>query len=134
MSTTALCAVRTFTCAEYLRRLGHLIDGSTEIPVRRHPTIREIQEAVAKHFRTPLIEMWSARRCREVARPRQVSMYLCRCLTPRSMPEIGRHHGHRDHTTVLHAIRQVKKLRSKDREFDDAVATIRRQLEENSHA
>ena len=74
-------------------------------------------------YRIRKAEMTSARRAREVARPRQVAMYLSKQLTPRSLPEIGRRFGGRDHTTVIHAVRQIEKLRASDAELD---ADIRR--------
>lgn len=66
--------------------------------------ISDIQKAVARHYDIPLAEMTSARRARRIARPRQVAMYLAKRLTPRSMPEIGRRFGNRDHTTVIHGV------------------------------
>jgi chromosomal replication initiator protein len=80
-------------------------------------TVRAIQAVVAKHFDIRLQEMTSARRSREVARPRQIAMYLCRQFTPRSLPEIGRLFGNRDHTTVMHGIRKVLELNASDIEF-----------------
>ena len=77
----------------------------------RRVTIEEIQKRVAEHFNIRLADMHSARRARAVARPRQVAMYLAKQLTSRSLPEIGRKFGGRDHTTVLHACRKVAQLR-----------------------
>ena len=73
--------------------------------------------------------MTSARRAREVARPRQIAMYIAKQLTPRSLPEIGRRFGGRDHTTVIHAIKQIEKLRQIDAELDSDVRLLLRQLE-----
>ena len=73
--------------------------------------------------------MVSARRAREVARPRQIAMYLAKQLTPRSLPEIGRRFGGRDHTTVIHAVRQIEKLRASDSEIDHDVVALMRLLE-----
>ncbi|MEE8227522.1 MAG: chromosomal replication initiator protein DnaA, partial [Kiloniellales bacterium] len=70
----------------------------------RRVTIEEIQKRVAEHFNIRMADMHSARRARAVARPRQVAMYLAKQLTPRSLPEIGRKFGGRDHTTVMHAV------------------------------
>ena len=67
----------------------------------------EIQKRVCEHYRIRTAEMVSARRAREVARPRQVAMYLAKQLTSRSLPEIGRKFGGRDHTTVMHAYTRV---------------------------
>ena len=72
----------------------------------RKVTIEEIQKRVAEHFNIRLSEMYSSRRARAVARPRQIAMYLAKQLTARSLPEIGRKFGGRDHTTVMHAVRK----------------------------
>ncbi|MGF1550475.1 MAG: chromosomal replication initiator protein DnaA [Sphingomonadaceae bacterium] len=96
---------------------------------QRRISIDEIQTRVADHFRIRKAEMTSARRAREVARPRQVAMYLSKQLTPRSLPEIGRRFGGRDHTTVIHAVRQIEKLRAADPELDADIRLLTRQLE-----
>jgi chromosomal replication initiator protein len=96
---------------------------------QRRVTIDEIQRRVSDHYRIRQAEMSSARRAREVARPRQVAMYLAKQLTPRSLPEIGRRFGGRDHTTVIHAVRQIEKLRQTDAELDADVRLLMRQLE-----
>ncbi|HEV8027196.1 MAG TPA: helix-turn-helix domain-containing protein, partial [Stellaceae bacterium] len=64
-----------------------------------------------------------------VARPRQVAMYLCKQLTPRSLPEIGRKFGGRDHTTVMHAVRKIEELRGNDRTLAEDIELLRRMLE-----
>ena len=96
---------------------------------QRRVTIDEIQRRVSDHYRIRQAEMSSARRAREVARPRQVAMYLAKQLTPRSLPEIGRRFGGRDHTTVIHAVKQIEKLRQLDAELDADVRLLIRQLE-----
>ncbi|WP_203234650.1 chromosomal replication initiator protein DnaA [Sphingomonas solaris] len=96
---------------------------------QRRITIDEIQRRVCDHYRIKQTEMSSARRAREVARPRQVAMYLAKQLTPRSLPEIGRRFGGRDHTTVIHAVKQIEKLRAMDAELDADVRLLTRQLE-----
>ncbi len=96
---------------------------------QRRVTIDEIQRKVSDHYRIRQAEMSSARRAREVARPRQVAMYLAKQLTPRSLPEIGRRFGGRDHTTVIHAVKQIEKLRQTDAELDADVRLLIRQLE-----
>jgi chromosomal replication initiator protein len=95
----------------------------------RRVTIEEIQKRVAEHYNIRLSEMYSARRARAVARPRQVAMYLAKQLTARSLPEIGRKFGGRDHTTVMHAVRKVDELRSTDRGFAEDIDLLRRMLE-----
>jgi chromosomal replication initiator protein len=96
---------------------------------QRRISIDEIQTRVSDHYRIRKAEMTSARRAREVARPRQVAMYLSKQLTPRSLPEIGRRFGGRDHTTVIHAVRQIEKLRALDPELDSDIRLLTRQLE-----
>ena len=95
----------------------------------RRVTIEEIQKQVASHFNVRISDMHSARRARSVARPRQVAMYLAKQLTSRSLPEIGRKFGRRDHTTVMHAVRKVEELRGHDTTFDEDVELLRRMLE-----
>ena len=92
-------------------------------------TIEEIQKRVAAHFNIRVAEMHSARRSRAVARPRQIAMYLSKQLTQRSLPDIGRKFGGRDHTTVMHAVKKVDELRAADRHFDEDVDMLRRMLE-----
>ena len=95
----------------------------------RKVTIEEIQKRVAEHFNIRLSEMYSSRRARAVARPRQIAMYLAKQLTARSLPEIGRKFGGRDHTTVMHAVKKVEELRSIDNGFSEDVELLRRMLE-----
>ena len=95
----------------------------------RRVTIEEIQKKVAEHYSIRLTDMSSARRARAVARPRQVAMYLAKQLTSRSLPEIGRKFGNRDHTTVMHAVSRVSELMERDGAFAEDVELLRRLLE-----
>ncbi len=95
----------------------------------RRVTIEEIQKRVAQHFNIRTSDMHSARRARSVARPRQVAMYLAKQLTARSLPEIGRKFGGRDHTTVMHAVKKVDELREQDPSFAEDVELLRHMLE-----
>jgi len=95
----------------------------------RRVTIEEIQKRVAEHFNVRLSDMHSPRRARAVARPRQVAMYLAKQLTPRSLPEIGRKFGGRDHTTVMHAVRKIEELRAADSALSEDIDLLRRMLE-----
>jgi len=95
----------------------------------RRVTIEEIQKKVAEHYSIRLTDMSSARRARAVARPRQVAMYLAKQLTSRSLPEIGRKFGNRDHTTVMHAVSRVSELMERDGSFAEDVELLRRLLE-----
>ncbi|MGB7408038.1 MAG: chromosomal replication initiator protein DnaA [Pontixanthobacter sp.] len=96
---------------------------------RRRITIDEIQRTVCQFFRIDRSEMSSKRRARAVVRPRQVAMYLSKVLTPRSYPEIGRKFGGRDHSTVIHAVRLIEDLRTRDADMDGDVRSLLRQLE-----
>ncbi|MFZ9487171.1 MAG: chromosomal replication initiator protein DnaA [Alphaproteobacteria bacterium] len=95
----------------------------------RRVTIEEIQKRVAEHFAIRLADMHPPRRARAVARPRQVAMYLSKQLTSRSLPEIGRKFGGRDHTTVMHAVRKIEELRASDHGFAEDIDLLRRMLE-----
>ena len=95
----------------------------------RRITIDEIQKKVAEHYNVRVADMHSARRSRAVARPRQVAMYLAKQLTPRSLPEIGRKFGGRDHTTVIHAVRKIEELSAYDAAFREDVELLRRLLQ-----
>ena len=95
----------------------------------RRVTIDEIQRRVAEYFNVKMGDMLSARRARSVARPRQIAMYLSKQLTTRSLPEIGRKFGGRDHTTVIHAVRKIEQLRDEDAALDEDVDLLRRMLE-----
>ena len=95
----------------------------------RRVTIEEIQKRVAEHFNIRIADMHSARRARSVARPRQVAMYLAKQLTTRSLPEIGRKFGGRDHTTVMHAVKRIEELRQMDASLAEDIDLLRRMLE-----
>lgn len=94
----------------------------------RRITIDEIQRKVAEHYNLRMSDMHSARRARNVARPRQIAMYLSKILTARSLPEIGRKFGGRDHTTVMHAIRKIEELMGDDAQIAQDVEVVRRAL------
>ena len=91
----------------------------------RHITIDEIQKRVAAHYDVRIAEMFSARRARNIARPRQVAMYLAKMLTAFSYPEIGRQFGGRDHTTVMHAVRTIEGLIASDKGIAEDVQLLR---------
>jgi chromosomal replication initiator protein len=95
----------------------------------RKVTIEEIMRKVADHYCLRLGDMTSARRARQVARPRQVAMYLSKTLTSKSLPEIGRRFGGRDHTTVIHAVRKIEQLIDTDASIAEDVELLRRMLE-----
>ncbi len=75
-------------------------------------------------------DLLSSRRTANVVRPRQVAMYLAKVLTLRSLPEIGRRFGGRDHTTVLHAVRKIENLAGNDSAFAEEIEALKRQLQD----
>ncbi|MBK5933251.1 chromosomal replication initiator protein DnaA [Rhodovulum imhoffii] len=95
----------------------------------RKVTIEEIQRKVSEHYNIRLSDMIGPRRQRTLARPRQVAMYLSKHLTERSLPEIGRRFGGRDHTTVMHAVRKIDELRAADSQIEEDLRLLRRTLE-----
>ncbi len=96
--------------------------------IDRKTTIDEIQKKVSEYFNISVKEMQSSRRARNVARPRQIAMYLAKQLTSRSLPEIGRKFD-RDHTTVMHAVRKVEELIVEDASLAESVESLRRSLD-----
>ncbi len=92
-------------------------------------SVDDVQQKVAGFYNLRMTDMVSARRTREVVRPRQVAMYLAKQLTLRSLPQIGRKFGKRDHTTVIHAVRKIEELRRQDPQLDQEIETIKKLLE-----
>ncbi len=95
----------------------------------RKVTIDEIIRKVATYYNLKVNDILSARRARAVARPRQVGMYLAKKLTQKSLPEIGRRFGGRDHTTVMHAVKKINELKATDSSIEEDVELLRRSLE-----
>lgn len=95
----------------------------------RRVTIDEIQKKVAEYYSIRVSDMHSPRRARTVARPRQVAMYLSKILTSRSLPEIGRKFGGRDHTTILHAVKKIEELMANDKRMCEDVELLSKILE-----
>ena len=96
---------------------------------QRRITIDDIQRKVADYYNIRLSDLLSARRSRTIARPRQVAMYLSKLLTTRSLPEIGRKFGGRDHTTVIHAVKRIESLQGSDSAIQEEVDILSRALE-----
>ncbi len=92
--------------------------------------IEDIQKLVATHFNVSRADILSSRRTANVVRPRQIAMYLSKTLTLRSLPEIGRRFGGRDHTTVLHAVRKIDALAEKDAALSEEIELLKRMLME----
>ncbi|MCV6595572.1 MAG: chromosomal replication initiator protein DnaA [Mangrovicoccus sp.] len=95
----------------------------------RKITIEEIQRKVSEHYNIRLSELIGPTRVRTIARPRQVAMYLCKQLTTRSLPEIGRRFGGRDHTTILHGVKKIESLMQSDHQISEDIELLRRALE-----
>ena len=95
----------------------------------RKITIEEIKRRVADYYHLRMTDLISPRRARAVARPRQIAMFLCKTLTSKSLPEIGRGFGGRDHTTVIHAVRKIEELRTTDSQISEDIENLRRILE-----
>jgi len=96
----------------------------------RKTTVEEIQRKVSDHYNIRLSDLIGPKRVRTFARPRQVAMYLCKQLTQRSLPEIGRRFGGRDHTTIMHGVKRIEELRGKDSQIAEDLELLRRSLEE----
>jgi len=95
----------------------------------RKVTVEEIQRKVSEHYSIRLSDMIGPRRLRAIARPRQMAMYLAKQMTSRSLPEIGRRFGGRDHTTVMHGVRKIEELIASDSQIADDLELLRRSLE-----
>jgi chromosomal replication initiator protein len=96
----------------------------------RRVKIEDIQRLVANHYNVSRADILSSRRTATVVRPRQIAMYLAKSLTLRSLPEIGRRFGGRDHTTVLHAVRKIEGMVTTDQELAGEIDHLRRMLQE----
>ena len=95
----------------------------------RKITVEEIQRQVAEYFNIRMSYLIGPKRVRTYARPRQVAMYLAKQLTSRSLPEIGRRFGGRDHTTIMHGVRRIEELKATDGQIAEDIEILRRSLE-----
>jgi chromosomal replication initiator protein len=95
----------------------------------RKVTVDEIMRKVSEHYNVRIADLLGPKRTRTIARPRQVAMYLAKTMTQRSLPEIGRRFGGRDHTTVIHAVRKITSLQDTDQRIAEDVTILRRALE-----
>ena len=91
-------------------------------------TIENIQTLVCKYFKISKNEMLSSRRSRYLVRPRQVAIYLSKILTTKSLPEIGREFSNRDHTTIIHSVKAVEKLKIDNLEISNGINTLKNQI------
>lgn len=108
--------------------LGHIYRTGEPKRVR----IEDIQRIVARHYNVSKTELLSNRRTRTIVKPRQVAMYLSKVMTPRSLPEIGRRFGGRDHTTVLHAVRKIEDLSGNDNTLAQELELLRRLINDQA--
>lgn len=108
------------------KMLGHLVQSGEQRRVR----IEDIQKVVARHYNVSKNDLLSNRRTRVIVRPRQIAMYLSKFLTPRSLPEIGRRFGGRDHTTVLHAVRKIEGMLKEDTKLAHEIELLKRLIHE----
>jgi hypothetical protein len=108
--------------------LGHIYRSGEPKRVR----IEDIQRIVARHYNVSKTELLSNRRTRTIVKPRQVAMYLSKVMTPRSLPEIGRRFGGRDHTTVLHAVRKIEDLSGNDNTLAQELELLRRLINDQA--
>jgi chromosomal replication initiator protein len=102
--------------------LGHIYRSGEPKRVR----IEDIQRVVARHYNVSKTELLSNRRTRTIVKPRQVAMFLAKMMTLRSLPEIGRRFGGRDHTTVLHAVRKIEGLSQADNTLAQEIELLKR--------
>ena len=114
------------TLARVDELLGHIVRTAEPKRIR----IEEIQRVVARHYNVSKQDLLSNRRTRTIVKPRQIAMYLAKTMTPRSLPEIGRRFGGRDHTTVLHAVRKIEGLTGEDNKLAQEVELLKRLINE----
>ena len=91
-------------------------------------TIDLIQTVVCQYFKISKNEMLSARRSRYLVRPRQTAIYLAKLLTSKSLPEIGRSFSNRDHTTVIHSVKTIERLRHQDEELNSNIDNLKNKI------
>jgi chromosomal replication initiator protein len=108
--------------------LGHIYRTGEPKRVR----IEDIQRVVARHYNVSKTDLLSNRRTRTIVKPRQIAMYLAKVMTPRSLPEIGRRFGGRDHTTVLHAVRKIEDLAGADTTLAQELELLRRLIQDQA--
>ena len=109
--------------------------NGTEIGyISYRPSVQEIAKEVSRHFKISLTDLLSERRTKDVVRPRQVAMYLAKKLTLRSLPDIARKLGGRDHTTILHGIRKITALMPDDPDLSSHIAWLTNRLRRQPNA
>jgi len=127
---TRLCAFASLVGREISMELTQDCLSDVLRASERKITVEEIQRKVSDHYNIRLSDMIGPKRLRSYARPRQVAMYLCKKMTSRSLPEIGRRFGGRDHTTVMHGVKRIEELKIQDGQIAEDLELLRRALEE----
>ncbi|KFB11324.1 Chromosomal replication initiator protein DnaA [Nitratireductor basaltis] len=115
-----------------LERIDEILGPVCRAGEPKRVRIEDIQRIVARHYNVSKTELLSNRRTRTIVKPRQVAMYLSKVLTPRSLPEIGRRFGGRDHTTVLHAVRKIEGLSSDDGQLAQEIELLKRLISDQA--
>ncbi len=123
---------QTFEPQISLDRIDDILRHMYRTGEPKRPRIEDIQRIVAKHYNVSKTELLSNRRTRTIVKPRQVAMYLAKIMTPRSLPEIGRRFGGRDHTTVLHAVRKIEDLSGNDNSLAQELELLRRLISDQA--
>lgn len=126
---TRLCAQGNLVGREITLDLARDCLGDVLRASDRKVSIEEIQRKVAEHYHIRLADLVGPKRLRSFARPRQVAMYLAKTMTSRSLPDIGRRFGGRDHTTIIHGVRKIEELMASDAQIADDLELLRRALE-----
>jgi chromosomal replication initiator protein len=126
---TRLCAQASLVGREITLDLARDCLGDVLRASDRKVSIEEIQRRVAEHYHIRLADLIGPKRLRSFARPRQVAMYLAKTMTSRSLPDIGRRFGGRDHTTIIHGVRKIEELMGTDSQIADDLEMLRRALE-----
>ena len=112
--------------------VDELLGGMYRAGEPKRVRIEDIQRIVARHYNVSKTELLSNRRTRTIVKPRQVAMYLAKVMTPRSLPEIGRRFGGRDHTTVLHAVRKIEGLSGSDTTMAQELELLKRLISDQA--
>jgi chromosomal replication initiator protein len=115
-----------------IERIDDILRHMCKTGEPKRPRIEDIQRIVARHYNVSKTELLSNRRTRTIVKPRQVAMYLAKVMTPRSLPEIGRRFGGRDHTTVLHAVRKIEDLCGSDNALAQELELLRRLISDQA--
>ncbi|TNC51680.1 chromosomal replication initiator protein DnaA [Rubellimicrobium rubrum] len=126
---TRLCAQASLVGREITLDLARDCLGDVLRASDRKVSVEEIQRKVAEHYHIRLADLIGPKRLRSFARPRQVAMYLAKTMTSRSLPDIGRRFGGRDHTTIIHGVRKIEELMGIDSQIADDLDLLRRALE-----